>query len=59
MEADNLLNKKCKLVLNNGFILYGLVKGVDQYGITFETKQKTSYQSFLNIRELTPLDEGL
>jgi sRNA-binding regulator protein Hfq len=56
METQRFLNKQCKLVLNNGFVLYGIVKGIDQYGIIFETKQKTTYQSFLNIKELSEDD---
>jgi len=57
MEAERFLNKQCKLVLNNGFVLYGTVVGIDQYGLIFKTEKKESYQSFLNIRELS-IDNG-
>jgi sRNA-binding regulator protein Hfq len=53
METQRFLNRNCKLVLTNGFVLYGIVKGIDQYGIIFETRQKTTYQSFFNIKELS------
>jgi sRNA-binding regulator protein Hfq len=53
METERFLNKNCKLILNNGFVLYGVVVGIDQYGIVFKTEKKESYQSFLNIRELS------
>jgi len=52
MEESKFLNKYCKLVLNNGFVLYGTVIDLDIYGLLFETKQKTAWHAFANIREL-------
>jgi hypothetical protein len=54
---NRFLNKKVKLVLNSGFVLYGLVRDIDTFGITFETTQKTSYIAFCNIKEMS-LDAG-
>ena len=51
-----LVNKKCKLVQTNGFILEGTVVDVDNFGIWFKTYQKTSFIGWVNIRELTPIE---
>jgi sRNA-binding regulator protein Hfq len=56
MERDKLLNRACKLVQLNGFVLDGTVVNVDTYGIFFKTQQKTSFIAWNNIRELTPVD---
>jgi len=53
---QTLLNKKCKMVQGNGFILDGTVVEMDTYGVMFKTTQKTSFISWSNIRELTPLE---
>jgi len=50
---NTFLNKNCKVVLDDGFVLYGLVRDIDQFGITFETKQKTSFISFMKIKEIS------
>ena len=49
-----LLGKKCKLVQNNNFVLDGIVTDIDDYGVMFQTTQKTSFIAWTNIRELTP-----
>jgi len=51
------LDKKCKLVQNNNFVLSGIVTEIDNYGILFETKQKTSFIAWTNIQEITPLED--
>ena len=58
VKQKTILNKRCKLVQTNSFILDGIVVAMDQYGIMFKTVQKTSFISWTNIRELTPLDGG-
>jgi len=55
MEKE-FLNKKCKLVLNTDFVLYGIVIEITNYGIVFRTTQKTSFIAHSNIKELS-LDE--
>jgi len=52
MNECIFLDNKCKLVLNNNFVLMGVVRDVDHYGILFETTQKTSWHAFSNIKEL-------
>ena len=52
-----LLDKECKLVQNNNFVLDGIVVDIDNFGIMFQTKQKTSFIAWTNIREITPLEE--
>ena len=54
MKEDKILNKKCKLVLSNSFILNGIVRDMNTFGIIFETTQKTSFIAWQNIREITP-----
>lgn len=54
MENDNFLNKECKLVMLNNFILHGKVIEWQEHGIIFQTKQKISFIAFNNIREITP-----
>ena len=50
------LDKKCKLVQIDNFVLSGIVTDIDNYGIMFQTKQKTSFIAWANIREITPLE---
>ena len=57
VKRQAILNKYCKLVQNNGFILNGTVRDIDNFGILFETTQKTSFIGWANIRELTPLED--
>jgi sRNA-binding regulator protein Hfq len=54
IKRQTLINKKCKLVQTNGFILEGTVIDIDQYGFMFKTTQKTSFIAWTNVRELTP-----
>jgi len=53
MKESIFIKQNCKLVLNNNFVLYGIVDDMDAYGIIFRTDQKTGYHSFSNIKELT------
>lgn len=53
MEKESLfLNKHCKLVRNDSFVLYGYIRAIDQFGVIIETPQRTSWISFLDIKEL-------
>ena len=52
-----LLDKNCRLVQTNGFMLDGVVTDLDPYGVMFQTKQKTSFIAWANIREITPLED--
>ena len=56
IKRHTLLDKKCKLVMNNGFALYGTVIEIDNFGFMFKTEQKTSFVAWTNVRELTPGD---
>jgi len=59
MKGDkSLLNKYCTLEFRNGFLLDGLVVDINEFGIVFETSQKTSFISWYNIKELVPKDKG-
>jgi len=55
MKPIELVGKKCKLVYMSGFVLDGIVTDVCDAGITFETRQKTSFVNWNVIRDLTPL----
>jgi len=48
------LNKFCKLEKRNGFVLDGTVLDVDDNGIIFKTRQKTSFIGWDEINELLP-----
>ena len=51
------LDKKCKLVQTDNFVLSGVVTDIDEYGIVFQTKQKTSFIAWSRIQEITPLED--
>lgn len=53
MERNIFLGKACKVVLNSNFVLYGKAVDIDQFGIILETKQKTSFIAFSNIKEMS------
>lgn len=57
MKNNNFLNKECKLTMLNGFMLNGIILEWKEYGVIFQTKQKTSFISFANIREITPIGD--
>jgi len=54
-EDKHILNKPCKLEFTNGFILNGIVKDMNDFGVLFETSQKTSFVAWIKIKELTPI----
>lgn len=49
-----LLGKFCKVVEKNGFVLFGFVVDINDFGIFLETDQKTSFISFTKIEEIIP-----
>ena len=52
------LNKLCKIELKrNNFVLTGYVREIDNFGILFQTTQKTAYIGWDQILELVPLKE--
>lgn len=55
-EDINFLNKRVKLTYQNGFILDGIITDVNDYGVMFKTPQKTSFISWMNVREIVPLE---
>jgi len=52
---EELINKKCKLVFKNGFILIGKPIEITEKGVVFKTETKVSYTSFDEILELKEL----
>jgi len=52
------IDKRCKLVRDDGFVLYGIPRDITTTYVTFETDQKTSMIGFSSIRELSLIDGG-
>ena len=52
-EENSFLNHPCRLILSNGFVLYGIPREITQTYVLFETSQKTSMIGFIEIRELS------
>ena len=55
MNTENgigFLNKRCKLILGSGFVIYGVPREITSSYVIFETTQKTSMIGFSNIRSL-------
>jgi hypothetical protein len=50
------LNKQIKLIKQDGFVLYGKLISIEQYGVYLQTPQKTSFIAFANVKEIS-LDE--
>lgn len=55
-ETVSFLNKRVKLAYTNGFVLEGVVVEVSDYGVMFKTSTKTSFISWVTIRDITPLE---
>ena len=51
-NGNTFLDKHCKLILGTGFVLYGIPREITTSYVVFETTQKTSMISFLDIRSL-------
>jgi len=59
MKANRkFLNRKCRLTYNTGFMLHGVVRDLNDFGVMFETTQKTSFIAWNVIRELVPEENG-
>ena len=54
MDKHFFKHKFCKLVTDNGFVIYGTVVDIDDTGFFFKTEQTTSYYTWDNIRSLVP-----
>ena len=52
MEKTIFKGKFCKLVLDDGFCLYGVVLDLDQDGLYFRTDNGTSYIAWKNVKSL-------
>jgi len=50
---SNFLNKHCKLIKSDGFVLYGIPREITPLYVLFETNQKISMIGFIEIRELS------
>ena len=51
---SSFINKKCRLVLRNGFVLYGIPLEITPSYVLFKTNQKTSFIGWIDIKELSP-----
>jgi len=52
------LDKYCRAELRkNNFVLNGYVRAVDEFGILFETRQKTAFINWDDLLELVPIKE--
>lgn len=50
--GQNFVGNPCKLTLRNGFVLYGVPRELTAAYVLFETLQKTTIISFIDIRSL-------
>lgn len=57
MKNEVFVNKYCKVSLKSGFVLKGVILDADDYGITFETEQATSFLNFDIISDIKVLEE--
>jgi len=55
-NGNSFLNKHCKVILKNGFVLFGVVTELTPAYIFLVTSQKSSLLSFIDIKsvELDP-----
>jgi len=51
--GNDFLNKHCKLIKSDGFVLYGIAREITPMYVLFETTQKISMIGFIEIRELS------
>ena len=54
-KTNFLINKKCKMVKDYNFILYGVAKEVYSDGILFETTQATACIAFNSVKAIVVL----
>ena len=55
-QKNSFINNHCKLVKTDGFVLYGIPREITTSYVLFETTQKTSMLSWVDVKELS-LDE--
>jgi hypothetical protein len=53
MSENTFLNKNCKLIKRDGFVLYGIPREITSNYVIFETNTKTSMIGFIDIKELS------
>jgi len=51
-NGNDFLNKHCKLILKNGFVLYGIAREITHSYVLFETVQRSSIIGFTDVKEL-------
>ena len=56
LDNDSFINKNCTLVKKDGFVLNGLIAGINDNGVIFQTEQKTSFINWNNIKEIVPIE---
>lgn len=56
-KRELFLNKFCKLVKANDYCLFGTVVDIDDHGVMFQTKQRTSFISWTEIKQIVPRDD--
>ena len=54
MTNNDFLNKPCKLIKKDGFVLYGVPLEITLTYVLFQTKVKTAYIGWIDIKELSP-----
>ena len=57
MGREIFKGKYCKLVTDNGFVIYGVVTETDDNGFFFQTNRATSYYNWNGIKGLVPKEE--
>lgn len=50
---NRFVNRRCKLVRSDGFVLFGIPREITPTYIVFETFQKTSIIGFSDVKELS------
>jgi len=54
---EQFLNKYCKLVTDNGYVLYGTVTEADDDGFIFKTNTKISFFNWSAIRSIVEANQ--
>lgn len=52
MKKETLLNKKVKVSLETGFVLYGTLVDTESHGIWLKTDQEVSFINYNTIRDI-------
>lgn len=46
------VKKRCRVTMNDTFVLYGIIEDINTNGIILRTEQKTSFISFSKIADI-------